>query len=192
MFTRSHRNTRPPLVDLQPGDRAVLFLKSPRGGAHMEFVSPFYGKDAPDYTLLQDLRTMSKDKGLAAEVEIAIFLDAPSAASGAPAPVRVRISNKSAVAVIFGSTPAPGQVLIVTGPDGRGLAMRPGARDLAAARIPLYLPGGGVFEYRADLAQFFDLSHAGAYTVQAMFDPPAASGAWSGTLTSQVLPLAVE
>lgn len=192
-FTRAHKDTRPPLMTLEPGDRAVLFLKAPRGGQDLEFVSPFYGRREPDYNLLRDLRAMSTEHGLVAAVEITLTLDAAVARRGAAAPATVRISNKGSVPVVFGSTPAPGQVFTAAGPDGRGLPLRTGARDQAAARIPLYLPAQGVFEYRADLAQLFDLSSPGTITVQAVFSPPSAgASSWQGTLRSQAAALTIE
>lgn len=187
LFTHALRDTKPPLVELKQGERAVLFLKAPRGGEALEFISPFYGKNKPDAGLLKQLEAMSDKQSLAAEVSLTLETQAPDANGGAR--VKVLLSNNGAVPVVFGATPAPGQNLLVSGPDGKPLPPR--ARDADAARFSLYLPAHGSFSYTVDLAQYFDLSKPGNYQVEAAFDPPASRGAWSGALRAQGAVLAI-
>lgn len=189
LFTRALRETRPPLVELKSGERAVLYLKAPRGGEALEFISPFYGKDNPGAGLLKQLEAMSEAQGLAADVALTLEAQAPDVSGGAR--VKVLLSNNGAVPVVFGATPAPGQILLVSGPDGKPLPPR--ARDADAARFPLYLPAHGSFGYTVDLTQYFDLSKPGNYQVEAAFDPPASkSGAWSGALRAQGVPITIQ
>ena len=186
LFTRAHRTTRPALVDLQQGERAVFYLRTTRGGA-LELVSPFYGKETADYRTLQALRAISEAQGLAAEVGISL-----SPAPGGGAAVLIRVSNGSSVPVIFAASPAPGLVLRIERPDGRAAPPRPGAAHRQAAGIPLFLPGNGTLEYTASPADYFIMNDPGMYTVRAVFDAPAAQGAWSGSLVSQSLQITVE
>ena len=95
------------------------------------------------------------------------------------------MDNTGGLPLLLPATPDPAAALVVTGPDGG--ALRPAAVDANAARFPLYLPPSAVYGFHADLAEYFDLSKPGAYTVTLRYAPPPSStiAAWTGSVQSK-------
>ena len=192
LFQRTENRTRPPLVDLDNGERAIFFLAPGAGHGHFEFVSPFFGKERATYDLEQQLEQLSESQGLAPDIRVSLSMESTAVRPGAPVIVRFRIENAGGAGVLFGAVPDPGMDLKITGPNGAPRQLTPA--DPVALRTPLYLPSGGFFGYTADISGVFDLTGPGAYSVTAQFAPAPAQdrATWSGSVRSKAVTFTVQ
>lgn len=183
-FVKSDRPTRPQLLELRRDEFAAMFLK-PGAGPFYEFITPFTGKESPSHDMVNKLEALAANTDMKAALLATMQLETAGAAAGAPVYVAARIDNTGGAPLLLPNTPAPSTTLVVSGPGGG--TMQPVSLDPNAARFPLYLPPDAVYGFHADLAQYFDLSKPGAYTVTLRYAPPPSStvAAWSGSVQSK-------
>lgn len=184
-FNRTENETKPPLVRFSPGERAVLFLRtSDTAAGYLETITPFSGKERPDYDLIKKLDQISAQQGLTGSMAAVLTLDTTSPEPGAPVVISFRIDNNGAQPVLFNSTPSPTLDLTISDPSGKTISPAYGARDAKAMSTQLRLIPGAYYGYSADISKIFTLKTPGKYTLYATFKPSAGRDqtAWSGAI----------
>ncbi len=184
LFTRSDNPSLPPLVNFSPGERVVLFLRQSDTAGYLETITPFTGKERPDYALTQKLEKTSAQQGLAGSAEATLALDTKAPQAGSPVLISFRLENKGAQPVLFNATPSPSLDLALSGPSGKTIYPPSASRDAKAASTQLRLITGAHFGYSADISKLFNLAAPGNYTLYATFKPAAGRDqtAWSGAI----------
>lgn len=193
-FKKSSLGSRPARTTLEPGETAVLFL-APEAGGGFRFITPYAGKAPAEAA--REVEAIVKDTGGGGGVAARVAPAFSAFASGAPAPVEMRLTNTGGAPVTLYTLIDPERDLVIVREDGTAVPPKRKLTDRPKLRREYFttLQPGQFIGATVDIAALFDISGPGAYSV--VFSIRCPSGkelglvSFSGALSSSTAQFSV-
>ncbi|MEW5944948.1 MAG: hypothetical protein AB1742_01990 [bacterium] len=189
-FEKSRLREMPPRTVLEPGERAMLFLKRQPGSGAYGFIDAYSGKMPADDRSVGKAEETAERAGWKVALSASLRLSKSEFQRGEPIPFEVIIRNGSASPVIIEAAVVPPRDILVV--DGGGKKIKP-SRPYADARQRARddfstLPPKHFMGFSGDLLEYFPITEPGTYAVTAVITPSSGARiglpAWTGSVTS--------